>query len=201
RVACTAVIDRDVESSAFRLERVEERPRAVSQDALRPPGGDGGVAAELLEVDRSSHCEVVIPTQADISTFPNDLAALVGPWAVAHDVAEAPELVRRRRVDGGEHRLERGEVRVHVRDDPDPHPPKLVRREPGPLPGRSTSRRAATPKRRPRGPSPPPRAAAPTRRHRAARARRGRASPSSPSRTSHPASAGWTGVRRRTARS
>ena len=41
-----------------------ERP--LAQHAARPRGGDAGVAAELDEVERASHREVVVPAEADV---------------------------------------------------------------------------------------------------------------------------------------
>ena len=137
-IARASVVQRDAVALVVRLELVEECARVVGEDVARPACGDGGVTAELVEVDRPAHGEVMVPAETDLCTRLDDLAAFVRPRAVADDVAEAPDLVRRAGVDRREDRLERGEIRVHVGDDRDQHRPKLVRRAREPSRARST---------------------------------------------------------------
>ena len=99
RVAGAAVVEGDAVPLAHGLEPVEIGPSGGREDALRPACGHGGVAAELGQVERPPHGEIVIPAQADLRTRLDERAALVRPRPVADDVAEAPELVRRDRVD------------------------------------------------------------------------------------------------------
>ena len=64
-------------------------------------------------------------------------AAVVGIGAVAHDVAQAPDLARGAALDVAEHRLDRLAIPVDVGDDGEPHEGSLSRR-------RDPTRRART---------------------------------------------------------
>ncbi len=134
RVARRAVVQRDAVGGSRRLERVEKCLRLGREDVARPARRDGGLAAELLEVDRSPDGEIVVAGEADVGPLRDQCAALVRPRPVADEVAEAPELVRRLRLDRREDRLERVQVRVDVRDDCDAHRQRrtLTRREQAP---------------------------------------------------------------------
>jgi len=72
---------------------------------------------EHVDVDHAGHDQVVVSRQADGRALVDDLHAPHGVGAVADDVAEAPDLVHLDGVDRLEHRLERLDVPVHVRDD------------------------------------------------------------------------------------
>ena len=69
----------------------------------------------------SSAARSWFPGQAQVGPLGDDPRALVGLGAVAHDVAQAPELVRWIPVDLGQNGLERGQVRVDVGDHRDSH--------------------------------------------------------------------------------
>jgi len=136
RVARRAVVESDSVRLPLRLEPVEERLRLGLQHAARPASGDRRLAAELGEVDRAAHGEVVVAGEADIGPLGDRGAALVRVRPVADEVAEAPELVRGVRVDRCENRLQRVQVRVDVGDDRGAHrrPRRLVPRGRAPLP-------------------------------------------------------------------
>jgi hypothetical protein len=136
RVARGAVVEGDAMGRARGLEPVEELLRLGREHLPRPPRRDRRLAAELLEVDRPAHGEVVVAGETDIRPLRDRRAALVRPRPVADEVAEAPELVRRLRVDRREDLLQRVQVRVDVGDDCDAHrqPRTLTRREPAPSP-------------------------------------------------------------------
>ena len=74
-------------------------------------------------------------------------AALVRPRPVADEIAEAPELVRRLRLDRREDRLQRVQVRVDVGDDCDAHRQRrtLARREQAPSPATSEVTKRSSP--------------------------------------------------------
>ena len=134
--------------------RLEDLLRRRLEHVSRPPGRDRGVAAELLEIDRAAHGEVVIAAEAEVGPLGDERAALVRARSVADEIAETPELVRRLRVDRREDGLQRVQVRVDVGDDRDAHRQRrtLVRRERAPslrprevTRRRSPQRPAATP--------------------------------------------------------
>jgi hypothetical protein len=63
----------------------------------------------------------VISGQAQVAALAGQLHAAIRLRAVAHQVAEAPDLVDAGRVDVGEHGPEGREVAVHVREQGDAH--------------------------------------------------------------------------------
>jgi STE24 endopeptidase len=75
----------------------------------------------VLEVEPAEDAEVVVPDQAEVGVLAYEPAALVGPRPVPYEVPEAPDLVRRLGRDGFEHRFERMQVSVDVRDDARAH--------------------------------------------------------------------------------
>src|SRR5205085_891232 len=77
------------------LALLEVCPRVGRQHLPRPLGGDGGVGAEVREVDAARHPEVVVPYEADRRRLRHRRAALVRPRPVADEVAKAPDRVRR----------------------------------------------------------------------------------------------------------
>jgi len=88
--------------------------RDGSEDRARPPGGDGGIAGEVVQLQGAEHAEVVVADQALARVRPRPGAALVRLRAVADEVAEAPDLVGRFPPDRLGRRLEGGEVSVDV---------------------------------------------------------------------------------------
>ena len=70
--------------------------------------------------------EIVVADEADRGALAHRRDALGRPRAVAGHVAEAPDLVDALRIDVGEHRFERGEVAVDVRDDGDANRVEVV---------------------------------------------------------------------------
>jgi hypothetical protein len=140
RVPRGGVVERDSVGEPLRLEPVEERAPLRIEHLARPSRREPGVAVELEEVDRAAHGQVVVAGEADVGALRDRRAALVRARPVADEVAEAPELVRRVRVDRGEDRLQCVQVRVDVGDDRDAHrrPRRLVRRGLAPLPAPRT---------------------------------------------------------------
>ena len=63
----------------------------------------------------------MVAREAEIGSLSDDPSALVGLCAVADDVAQAPELVRRIPVDLGQDGFKGGQVRVDVGDDRNLH--------------------------------------------------------------------------------
>src|SRR4029077_17289919 len=200
RVAGRPVVEGDAVRGALGLERFEERARLLVEHVARPAGCDPGFSAELQEIDRPEDAQVVVARETDFRAVRDQRAALVPPRPVSDEVAEAPELVRRLRLDRCEDRLQRVQVRVDVGDDRDAHrqrstlvprawaqspPPRRGRRAPAP----TVPRRRRSPLRRRASAGPP-------RRRRAARGRAGRASPSRRSRRS-PAEGSAAACRRR----
>ena len=74
-----------------------------------------------MERERAGDGEVVVAGQANRGVPPGELAAGIGLGSVADEVAEAPDLLRIRSGDVGEHRLESVAVAVDVGDDRDLH--------------------------------------------------------------------------------
>jgi len=130
------VVQSDAVRGSRRLEPAEELLRFGLEHLARPPCGDARLATELGEVDRSAHREVVVAGEADVGPLGDRGATLVRPRPVTDDVTETPELVRRLRVDRGEDRVQRVQVRVDVGDDCDAHerPRRLIRRGQAPSP-------------------------------------------------------------------
>jgi hypothetical protein len=95
----------------------------VGDDLLRPAGGQGGPARELVERQLAGHGQVVVAGQAHGGVPAGQRAAVVGVGAVAHDVAQAPQLARAGVPDVVQHRLEGVPVAVDVGDDRDLHGP------------------------------------------------------------------------------
>jgi hypothetical protein len=56
----------------------------------------------------------VIPGQGEVAVVARQLDAPVGLGAVSDEVSEAPDLLDRRVLDVGQHRLEGGEIPVDV---------------------------------------------------------------------------------------
>ena len=63
----------------------------------------------------------MVSYQADVGSLGDQLAAAVWLWAVADEVAEAPDCIRGLGVDGAKHGLERMEIPVNVGDDGHSH--------------------------------------------------------------------------------
>ena len=63
----------------------------------------------------------MVPDERPRTPLADEVAALIRPRAVAHGVAQTPDLVRWIAVDLLQHRLERVKVRVDVGDDCEPH--------------------------------------------------------------------------------
>ena len=96
-VARAAVEERDAVAPRRAARAPSRKSRASSSSTPRVHARRGaGVAAELVEVDRSEHGEVVVPGRGRRCTRADERAALVRLRPVADEVAEAPELVRRR---------------------------------------------------------------------------------------------------------
>ena len=89
------------------LEALEVGAVLVEQDGLRPARARRRVGRELVEVEAPEHAEVVVADEADRGPLADDLDHLVRARAVADEVAQAPERVRRVGVDRLEDGLER----------------------------------------------------------------------------------------------
>ena len=121
RVARAGVEELDAVAHGRRRQRLEPGALLGAEHGARPARRDPGVAGEVGEVDRAEHRRGRGCRRARASPGRGRAAALVRLRPVADDVAEAPDLVGRSRVDLGEHRLERVKVRVDVGDDCDAH--------------------------------------------------------------------------------
>ena len=60
------------------------------------------------------HDEIVVAGQAEVAALAGERHAAVGLGAVAHEIAEAPDLLGAARLDVGEDGLEGRQVSVHV---------------------------------------------------------------------------------------
>ncbi len=97
-------------------ERSPRKLRGVRPEAVAgPAGGRRRAGREGRDVEPAEHHQVVVSDQADVAPLARERDALVGLRAVAHQVSEAPGPLRLRGLDVGDHRLEGGEVSVHVR--------------------------------------------------------------------------------------
>jgi hypothetical protein len=114
------VVERDRAAQVLGRERIQELARLVADAAAGPGGRDRGVVGEDRDVQSAEHDEVVVADQADVAAVAGQRHALVGVGAVADEIAEAPDRVHSHPVDVGDHGLERGQVRVRVRDEGDP---------------------------------------------------------------------------------
>ena len=103
------------------LQRLQPVAVAGVDDLLRPARGERGAGGELAEVEVAGHRQVVVAGQADVGVLARQPAAVVGIGAVAHHVAQAPDLLRRAGPDVGKDRLEGVTVAVDVGDDGDLH--------------------------------------------------------------------------------
>jgi hypothetical protein len=90
----------------LRLEALEVVAVLVEEHGPRPRRDSRRVGAELVEVEAPEHPEIVVADEAEPCPLADDLDDLVGARAVADQVAEAPELVRRVGVDRFEDSLE-----------------------------------------------------------------------------------------------
>ena len=97
-----------------RGEPLEERQRLLADRLLRPARRRRRAGGEVRDRDLAGHDEVVVARQGEVAPLARQLDAAVGLGAVSHQVAEAPDLVRRLLVHVGEHRLEGGQVAVDV---------------------------------------------------------------------------------------
>ena len=77
----------------------------------------GGLGCERPEIGRVEHAdrgEIVVADQHDGRPLAHDVGTLVRLGAVAHHVAEAPDLIRRLGVDVGQDRLEGMKIGMNV---------------------------------------------------------------------------------------
>src|SRR5439155_22834127 len=102
-VARARVEELDPPAPAGRPKRPKIGPRLVGQHLLRPARALDRLGREVDEVELAQHAEIVIPDEAELRALGDLRAARVRTRPVADEVAEAPELVRPRLVDGSEH--------------------------------------------------------------------------------------------------
>ncbi len=120
-VTRASVVEADAPADGGRRGRLEERLRVLVEDGGRPASARGSVVRELVEIESAEDAEVVVPDETDVRVPSDEAAALVGARPVPYEVAEAPDLVRRLARDRFQHRLERMQVSVDVRDDKRAH--------------------------------------------------------------------------------
>ena len=114
RVARARVEELGLVARPGRLERAEPGAVLLAEHVTRPVGGAGRIAAELREIERADHREVVVAAERRVGASPDQRAALVRLRPVADDVPEAPQLVRRLAVDVRQDRLECVKIGVDV---------------------------------------------------------------------------------------
>ena len=119
RVGGARVEERDALPVRRGAKREQELAGLVGQLLPRPAGGRGGVRVELRLRDAggADGDEVVVADEPDVRPSLDRGRGVVGARPVADRVAEAPEFVDAVGLDGAEDSVERGAVRVNVRDD------------------------------------------------------------------------------------
>jgi STE24 endopeptidase len=120
-VAWTRVVEPDVAAARRRLERLEEVAVRVLEHGGRPARTRGRVGLKLGKVELPEGCEVVVPDEAEVGPLAHERATSVRLRPVAYEVPEAPDDFRGLAVDRLQHRFERMQVPVNVRDDADAH--------------------------------------------------------------------------------
>jgi STE24 endopeptidase len=105
----------------LRLERLEEAARLVLEHRGGPVSADGGVLGEVFEVEPTEDAEIMVSYQADVGTVGDERAAAIRARAVADEVAETPDGVRRIIGHRSENSLQRMQISVNVREDGDAH--------------------------------------------------------------------------------
>ena len=65
----------------------------LGQLSLGPQGCEAGVRVEFRGVDLSNGSPIVVAGDGDVVVLPEEVDDFTGVWAIADDVAEAPELV------------------------------------------------------------------------------------------------------------
>ena len=118
-IANRAVEQRDAGPLALRRERGEELELVRREHGARPASGDARVGGELVDVEHAGDDEIVVAAQADRGALAHERQALARLGAVAHDVAQAPQLVDSASPGVLEHGLQRRQVAVDVRYDRD----------------------------------------------------------------------------------
>src|SRR5581483_3245170 len=66
RVSGRAVEEGDAVDEPFGLEPAQDLEGGRFKHVSRPPGRDRGIAAELVEIERAAHGEVVVATEAEV---------------------------------------------------------------------------------------------------------------------------------------
>ena len=92
---------------------------APSRCSPRPACGHGGVHREIGDVELVDHDQVVVADQAEVTRSPSRARRTRRAGRRTDKVAEAPDARPRPRADPSQHRLERGEVAVHVGEQGD----------------------------------------------------------------------------------
>ena len=126
RVPDRAVVELDPGALAERREAAQPVTLAVGELGPRVHGRLRRVRGEGVDAQVPADDEIVVADEADRGPLAHGRDALGRPRAVPGHVAEAPDLVDALRVDVGEHRFERGEVAVDVRDDGDANRVEVV---------------------------------------------------------------------------
>jgi hypothetical protein len=122
RVARRGVGKGDASNGRRRLERVEPGLLLRAEHLPRPACRTTGVAAKALDVDLAEDRQIMIAGEHDGGGIAQAIDALVRTCAVAHDVAEAPQLVVAVAL-GGQNRFERVQVAMDVGEDKRAHSP------------------------------------------------------------------------------
>src|SRR5919109_2926032 len=115
------VVEADLALGVRRLEAAQKAQRLLGDRLARPAGRRGGARGEVAQGNVPGHDQVVISGEADVAALAGQGYSGVGLRAVAHEVAEAPELVDRRLVDPPQDRFEGWPVAVHVGEHGDAH--------------------------------------------------------------------------------
>jgi STE24 endopeptidase len=126
RVSRARVVEADPLPDRRRVERLEEPARLVLEGRGRPPGARGRVVRELPEVEAPEDGEIVVPDEAEIRALGDEATARVRTGPVPYEVPQAPDLVGRLAIDGGEHGFERMQVSVNVSDHARAHGPRAT---------------------------------------------------------------------------
>jgi hypothetical protein len=121
RVARGGVVEADPVRLARGGEPEEEIPRLRPDHVLRPLGGQRRAAREVLQREHVHDREIVVAREADGAVGLRERHAGIGVRPVAHEVAEAPQLLDLRLLGGGDDGLEGVAVAMDVRRDRDPH--------------------------------------------------------------------------------
>ncbi len=120
-VARARVVEADAVARRRRLEGLEELAMTGLEHRGCPAGALRRVRLELREFELPEDRKIVVSDEAQIGPLTHEGAAGVRLRSVAYEVPQAPGRVGTLAVDRLQHRFERMQVSVNVRDDADAH--------------------------------------------------------------------------------